>query len=483
MLLQQTLSYGLLEHLELKEWDPIEAITYIAEKYKNDIEYKGNELILLACNLVSIGRRILVEKIDVCTTKVAIMFERIVDAVSTSRGDFETSFVTKETYIYGLCLIYSQLYDPESNALDNSIISIKFIKNIIKAQKNDVPRSYLSELKILLSEFNENLSSIANIVVRPLVGTKLLPTNDCYFIDSSAALQFIPKDQVIELIPRIKTHIEFAPLYWQKIESIYKKVFINHHRNYEIVSALFESNLATIFENHFTGEEFKMITPVAWKIWIMSPMNRAYYLGFPVQIGCMNSEMAKIYLLDFCKLGPDKYADKMGKLGTSLIRPSPEGYQIKVFETNDDEHTEGIDDLSNEYTSYSPFDRIAYIENSRMYEFTRPSFERLIETRVNSYNRQPLSNTFIMTLTNIIRVAKEYDFPAAKPLLEHYENLKSEKADSRVEMSIHIDINNLAFHMLSLVRQSVNEHGRRINGLNRRPLSQSYATSTFDMLH
>lgn len=74
------------------------------------------------------------------------------------------------------------------------------------------------------------------------------------------------------------------------------------------------------------------------------------------------------------------------------------------------------DMLSHRFNSYGPFDRICYMEEDNLFEFTRPGWEDMIKKGKNPHTRQTLARTIVLELITRESLAKSYDLPAPAPL-------------------------------------------------------------------
>jgi hypothetical protein len=429
-LLQQTLSRGLLAHIDDKEWEPVDALTQIYPTLTNKLKISGPTLMCLATNLVTIGRKIYAHHSKICPPPISILYQQIVQhfSVSEIKASFETTFTDRQTYIYVLCAIYLELYDPTLNSIETSTINNGFIKHIIMTERISKSDNLVSNLRKKIHATPIGYT-VASLIANPLhrgadAFVPMMLTTDCYFMDSTVLLKSVTDELTTSLVIRLKNHMNVAPLYWKKVKPLYIDIFKTKSRDYNVIKTLIEASLDDIANIEFTREQFLTLTPVAWKIWILPPTLRAYYLGFPIHLGTMSNKLAAEYIVKYVQLGFQAYAKHMGDLGTSVIRPPLEAYGLVEFQSCTD------DDLNGEpYNTYSPFDRMPYIEEGRVYEFARSYFEYLIKNKKNPFNKSVLASTFLSNISKRQDLAKAYNIPVCKPLVQHYIAL-GEKSDN-----------------------------------------------------
>jgi hypothetical protein len=430
-LVQQTLNRGLLAHLDAKEWDPITTLTDLTTIVNTKTKFSGPQLMCLAANLVSIGKRIKADKIDVIPNHIPEKFQNVVECLYTTPGSFETSFGDRQTYIYVLCGIYLELYDVQFNTVDSGKLSGQFVKALMMTERASKTSGIVDSIRKKINGKPQGYS-VGSLIVNPIhrgddAFVPTLLTTDCYYMDSTMLLKSLTDDRIPMLIVRIKNHLT-SPLYWEKVKPLYVEIFKNKTRDYNTIKALIKEGLSDIIKIPFTPDEFHQLTPVAWKIWCMPPVLRAYYLGFPIHLGTFNDASCKAAIMKYVTMGFRDYAKHMGHLGTSLIRPPLDHYGLIEYQSIDD------DDLNGDtYESYSPFDRIAYIEESRVYEFTRRGFEHLLVAKVNPYNKTKLVTPLMMTLNQRRELVSAYNLPPCRPLKDLYVSLGEQLTSEEVK--------------------------------------------------
>ena len=418
-LVQQTLNRGLLAHLNTTEWEPINTMLDLTDIVKLKPKFSGPQLMCLAANLVTIGQRIKASKLDITANNIPLQYQDLVDCIYKVQGSFATSFGDKQTYIHVLCGIYLELYDSQFNTIDN--MNSHFIKTLMMTERISKSSGIVESIRKKINSKPQGYN-IASLIVNPIhrgedAFVPTLLTTDCYYMDSTMLLRSLPEDKIPQLIIRLKNHLA-SPLYWEKIKPLYIEVFKNKTRDYATIQALIKDGLGDLIKIPFTPAEFQKITPVAWKIWCMPPVVRAYCLGFPIHLGTFNDQSCKVAIMRYVTMGFREYAKHMGQLGNQSVRPPLEDYGLVEYQSVSD------DDLNSEaYESYSPFDRIAYVEDSRVYEFTRRGFEHLAKTKINPYNKNKLVIPFLMTLGRRDEMVLAYNLPPCKPLQSLYVDL------------------------------------------------------------
>lgn len=145
---------------------------------------------------------------------------------------------------------------------------------------------------------------------------------------------------------------------------------------------------------------------------------RAYYLGFPIQYGLPGINFIKDAIKKLSELGDEEYIKYV---------LSKYHYTIK----NKYEMLNGTDDtnlLALEFDSYLPFDRIEYVDENHVYEFTRESWQSLLtEPMRNPYNRKDLTFMFCNDIENRTILSNTSGIPNAKPMIELYADLNQKR--------------------------------------------------------
>lgn len=176
-------------------------------------------------------------------------------------------------------------------------------------------------------------------------------------------------------------------------------------------------------------EDLDVISDLGWKISNMPPCKMCYYLGFPIQFGTPGVLIQRDAILALSKAeSPEKYVEEMFEKFKSM-----NNYPIfsTIKKVNNERNT-----LFNEFNTYSPFDRITYLDDEHLFEFTREEWSNALtklrsgEQPKNHYNKQAFPRAFIREIQGREHIAQEYGLPSAQPLVDLYSDLM-EKASSK----------------------------------------------------
>ena len=209
------------------------------------------------------------------------------------------------------------------------------------------------------------------------------------------------------IIKRIKHLATEAKLYWKEVRASYVKILKRIDLNFETMQQLIDIDDTLIeIPKGITITEFKLFNKLAWKVWNLQSDLRAYVLGLPIHMGIPGIKTIKDCVLKLAKHGIEAYSSEMGKLGNSIVYPP---YQSIVH------HNGGGDDLVGvPFESYGPFDRLAYIENDLLFEFTRSSWIELKDR--NPFTKINFSHSFIAMKTCRGSMAGRMLLPPSKPI-------------------------------------------------------------------
>jgi hypothetical protein len=177
-------------------------------------------------------------------------------------------------------------------------------------------------------------------------------------------------------------------------------------------------------------DEIEEITEIVWNIGMEDYVRQAYILGLPIQFGIPSKKIINQSLVRLAKLGPEKYSQDVCHKGTDCVKFNYEDYQH--FDTD------GENLILIGFEEYSPFDRIQFVQDDHIYEFTRDTWKSFMDQsketyELNPYNRQQIDAITLRNIKFRMIVAEAEQFPDAKPLIEI---IKNHKLKSLVEIDL-----------------------------------------------
>lgn len=226
---------------------------------------------------------------------------------------------------------------------------------------------------------------------------------------------FVP----VLIIKRIKFLKQNAPLYFDLVKEKYRKLF----------EMLFEEHLLdrlSVNSLKYLHNEFPEIlnenifecTPARRKLTLMPTIISGYILGFPIQSIIPLETQIKDAITLYENLGVVKYSEyiKTTCTQTSRANSTPFDTEEIVFSNETDFLLENID-------SYVPFDIVSFRSGKFIYRFTRPEFEKIIESRKNPWTNEDLPIPIIHAIVSRVNTAKELNLPPPMTVKDMFDRL------------------------------------------------------------
>ena len=247
-----------------------------------------------------------------------------------------------------------------------------------------------------------------NVVNLQAIGQSLITyinepvaTNITKYIDWQIILDLDYIDAVVpyvthiqdSLIHRIQQLVAAAPRYWKEIGSRYMSLINTDKLSFPIIKYLTQiaNSQSMKLPQHWELQDFKWVTPEIWAISQFDRRLSTYILGLPLHLGVPGPKTIYKSLCLLKRLGVEQYTRHMCIQGSHLILPTYHGELLERHQTCIDTDFSGI-----RFEDYGPFDRISYIEDDHYFEFTRPHFNGIINTKQNPYTKKPINGSDLL---------------------------------------------------------------------------------------
>ena len=211
----------------------------------------------------------------------------------------------------------------------------------------------------------------------------------------------IVKNHYHKFIHRIDYLQKNAPLYYQGVKSQFINLFSEITlKEFETLDPQLLKMTCLAFPDQFSNIEIKD----DFQKLCIYPINiRAYVLGLPIYPKIPHKKIIDHSLIRLSEIGIDAYADEMI---SKQYRPSYKEDQIANTE----------DTLFEEPKFYHDFDYLDIEENGKIYQFTRPEFQKLLTDKKNFWTKQPISFSDLYTIQLRIQMAKVMNLPNPETL-------------------------------------------------------------------
>jgi len=147
----------------------------------------------------------------------------------------------------------------------------------------------------------------------------------------------------------------------------------------------------------------------------------AYVLGFPIQYMIPNEEQIHQLIKLLNEKGIEEYSKLICSYNGGFYKIKlPFGMDENInLANNEDTLMENID-------NYVAFDIVAYQKGNYIYRFTRPEFERLLESKKNHWTNELLPVSLLSTIESRIKTVKELGLPPSRTLYEMLKYLETD---------------------------------------------------------
>jgi hypothetical protein len=187
-------------------------------------------------------------------------------------------------------------------------------------------------------------------------------------------------------IHRVQQLVAAAPHYWKAIGSKYMSLINTDKLSFPIIKYLTQipNNQFIKMPQHWVLQDFKWLTPEIWAISQLDPRLSAYILGLPLQMGVPGPKTIYKSLCLLKRLGVEQYTRHMCIQGSHLIVPSYDQY----------------------------------------FEFTRPHFNEIINTKQNLYTKRPINRSELLieiaVRQNMVYIGNLPEATSLESLLRRY---------------------------------------------------------------
>lgn len=228
-------------------------------------------------------------------------------------------------------------------------------------------------------------------------------------------------DELPKLILRRVARLhEEAPIYYAGVAyKAYHNVAVKINKD-KLFTQLTRDELAT-FDSFFPEIIDRKIlgyTHLAYKIALLGNDVAGYVLGFPVQNMIPSEEQIHSAIQYLTENGAEAYSKFISQyIETTYLPSSP-------FPTGDATYSNDQDVMMEDHNNYVPFDVIAYRVGNHIYRFTRPEFDKLVESKKNHWTNEWLPPTVLSSIKSRAEACKELGLPPARPLIEMLERIE-----------------------------------------------------------
>lgn len=219
-----------------------------------------------------------------------------------------------------------------------------------------------------------------------------------------------------------------APHYWEVVSSRYhaffKKLFGGKCRKGKRTLL---QQLHSLFPE-LVDPRVLNLSAVALRLYDMTPIQRAYYLGYPVHLGTPGEDQLLAALSRLSEIGAEAYAAEIATFQREQLKrrvPSPFSLAVEAPRNETDLLEQSVYD-------YSPFDVISYEEAGFYHVFTRPEFSSLLKSQKNHYTQTSLPSYVLSELAGRLKFTRDAKLPEARPLSELLAGLDREEIPAPV---------------------------------------------------
>jgi len=219
-----------------------------------------------------------------------------------------------------------------------------------------------------------------------------------------------PDTYVVDVVERVMHLRSVASDYWQYVAS---DIYFNFVTATMLDPMRFtKDQLLTMSEvwTKLNRDWWKNLSEEVFKILALPAEQRTYVLGFPVHC----AKISKKQVLDALKMlseeGIDKYTDRIRLCNKRQMEycGSFDYLSLTLVNTKDTTLTPVVD--------YSPSDLVLYQQEDKLYCFTRPEFEYLLEKKINPWTKDRLSDSILVEIESRQKIMSSY--PDCQPIAD-----------------------------------------------------------------
>lgn len=222
------------------------------------------------------------------------------------------------------------------------------------------------------------------------------------------------------LIQRVKLLKEEAPTYYMTVKERYREVVSLLSRKYLLASLNFLE--LTFIDSEFPGilsRQIFSLTPLERKLAVLPLETAGYLLGLPVQKMQVSGEQINKAVKLFQQLGFESYCEKVKEFNVREHLQNCFTGDTVVFSNENDVLLEDV-------SSYSPFDIVPLQVGNCIFRFSRPEFQKIVDSGKNPWTNEPVTGFFLMQLVTRLKIAQVFNLPEPKPLKDLLTDLLEE---------------------------------------------------------
>ena len=202
--------------------------------------------------------------------------------------------------------------------------------------------------------------------------------------------------------------------YWEKVAPDYKRYIEKRlGGSSRSLSRTSLRELHGVFPT-LVDERLLTFSELAFLIYFMDPLHRAYVLGYPIQYGLPLEIEIMQALNRLSELGIEKYIAELVEYNRERLKLRLPG----VFNTTALEPEKDTDVMEMCVYEYNPFDTIAYNDNGHYYIFTRPEFASLLKSKKHLYTQTILPANIVLDIQQRMKFATEMRLPEPRTVTD-----------------------------------------------------------------
>lgn len=442
--LDQALVYGSITNVV--GWDAKQTLARLSHLFAHGLDksaytdHVGWEYRLLNnylhCMLAD-AKNIVANHYAVDGTNILLGFVRKIDELKVERnplfGDHKLSEILMAVYIGQFtevqeCLIVDDHVKEGGRTLTKRLFDIHG-----QVLRKDLLRRWLNITKLSTKPEKMDLSIMMALGLQAKTGGRAVGIDaksvvGAVMTDNLPLLSVVPfpPSQKPLLVARVKLLLLRGGKYWERVKTWYIARVQKLELDFEEYKTFAELMPQLVkLPVGIEAKDVAKFNALTWRLWKNMPACKAYILGFPIQLGTPGIKTIKTALFLLAEVGIEKYAQLMTReKGSPLVRCSYPGLTVPGSEDEGEVKDGGDADnlMGHPFSSYSPFDRLCYIEDDHLFEFTRDEWQGLLKGGKNPRTKTPLINSFVTEVGARMEIAKTYGLPPCKPLAQLLED-------------------------------------------------------------
>jgi hypothetical protein len=161
--------------------------------------------------------------------------------------------------------------------------------------------------------------------------------------------------------------------------------------------------------------------PMSLYLSIIDPMLSGYYLGLPIHEMCPDKEMIKKYAGILEEMGTEKYGAFMLSVTKQVLHKTPWHIENELSVVND------RDTIMDSIEDYNIFDVFKVCGPEKVYFFTRPEYNCLVEKKINFWTNEPFHLCYMENIRTRLIIAEQYELPEPSTYLHTLKELANNR--------------------------------------------------------